>query len=104
MNGNRLGAGTTLQTTLVLPFLGDAPRTVFNIGDNCQIGARASTAKNADHPLQIRDGLTVLGMNCDIPNGFKAEAATLVESGVPASVLRRLKVLRRGTSARGDVQ
>jgi hypothetical protein len=104
LNGNRLGAGAALQTTLVLPFIGDAPRTVSNIGDNCQIGARASTAKNADHPLQIRDGLTVLGMSCDIPHGFKAEAASLVESGVPAAVLRRLKVLRRGASVRGDVQ
>ncbi len=96
--GNRIGPGAVLQNTLVLPWVSDTPRTGPNIGDRCQIGAKSSTAKNADFPTQVRDGLSLVGMNAEIPNGFKAEAATVIGSGVPAPALRRLKILRRGTS------
>ena len=57
-----------------------------------------STMKNADFPAQIRDGLAVIGVNADIPNGFRAEAGSYVAPGVPSSLLRKLKVLRRGAS------
>jgi hypothetical protein len=96
--GNRIGPGAIVQNTLVLPYVSDAPRTGPNIGDRCQIGAKSSTAKNVDFPTQVRDGISLVGMNAEIPNGFKAEAATVIGSGVPASALRRLKSLRRGTS------
>lgn len=101
LNGNRIGAGCVIQNALVLPYLTDAPRTGPNIGDNCQIGAKSSTARNVDHPSQIRDGLALIGMNVDIPNAFKAEAATYVGPGASPSALRKLKVLRRGTSMIG---
>ena len=98
LNGNRIGTGTEIQSALILPFTAEMPRPTPNIGDNCAIGVRSSTSKNADFPLHIRDGITVIGMNADIPNGFKAEAATYIAPGVPASTLRRIKVLRRGSS------
>lgn len=98
LTGNRIGSGAVLQNTLVLPYHTDAPRTGPNIGDRCQLGARSSTARNADFPSQVRDGMVLVGMNAEIPSGFKAEAATVVGPGVPASALRRLKTLRRGAS------
>lgn len=98
LNGNRIGAGTEVRGALILPFTADVPRTSPNIGDNCSIGAKSSTMTNADFPAQIRDGLTLIGTNADIPNGFHAEAASCVGPGVPAAALRRLKVLRKGTS------
>ena len=58
--------------------------------------------KNSDYPLHIRNGLAVVGMNADIPNGFKAEAATFIAPGVPANVLKRIKVLHRGGSVLGN--
>jgi hypothetical protein len=79
----------------------DAPRTGPNIGDNCVVGAKSSVAKNSDFPSQIRDGIALVGMNVDLPNGFKAEAATYVGPGVPPAALRKLKVLRRGASVYG---
>ena len=57
---------------------------------------------NVDFPSQIRNGISVIGTNVDIPNGFRAEAATYVAPGVPSAILRKLKVLRRGTSALRD--
>jgi acetyltransferase-like isoleucine patch superfamily enzyme len=101
LNGNRIGPGTEIRSALILPFTAEVPRTSPNIGDNCSIGAKASTMKNADFPTQIRDGVTVLGTNADIPNGFHAEAACYIAAGVPAAALRRLKTLKRGASVLG---
>jgi hypothetical protein len=97
-NGNRIGAGTEIHNALILPFVSDAPRNSPNIGDNCSIGAKASIMKNSDFPAHIRDGLAVLGVNADIPNGFRAEAGTYIAPGVQAATLRRLKVLKKGSS------
>jgi hypothetical protein len=98
LTGNRIGAGTEIRSALILPFTAEVPRTSPNIGDNCSIGAKTSTMKNADFPTQIRDGMTLVGTNADIPNGFHAEAASCIAGGVPAAALRKLKILRRGTS------
>lgn len=101
LNGNRIGAGSAVHNALLLPYVTDAPRTGPNIGDNCVIGAKSSAAKNSGFPSQIRDGIALVGMNVDLPNGFKAEAATYVGPGVTPAALRKLKVLRRGASVYG---
>ncbi len=97
MNGNRIGAGVEIHNALLLPFSAELPRATPNIGDNCSIGARTSTAKNADFPDQIRDGLTVVGMNAEIPAGLRIEAAACIGPGVPSSVLRKMKLVKKGT-------
>jgi len=102
LNGNRIGSGTEIQSALILPFTSEMPRPTPNIGDNCAIGARTSTMKNTDFPSHIHNGIAVVGMNADIPNGFKAEAATYIAPGVPASVLRRIKILKKGGSVLRD--
>jgi acetyltransferase-like isoleucine patch superfamily enzyme len=102
LNGNRIGAGTEIQSALILPFTAEIPRPTPNIGDNCAIGARTSAAKNTDFPTHIHNGISVVGMNADIPNGFKAEAGTYIAPGVPANVLRRIKILKRGSSVLRD--
>jgi hypothetical protein len=98
LNGNRIGTGSEIQSALILPFTAEMPRPTPNIGDNCAIGARTSTMRNANFPDQIRNGIAVVGTNVDIPNGFKAEAATYIAPGVPAGALKKLKVLRKGAS------
>jgi hypothetical protein len=98
LNGNHIGSGTEIRNALILPFSAEVQRSTSNIGDNCAIGAKTSTMKNGTYPTQIRDGLAVIGINSDIPNGFRAEAASYVAPGVSSSVLRKLKVLRKGTS------
>ena len=102
LNGNRIGSGTEIHNALILPYSSEVPRPTPNIGDNCSIGGKPSSMKNADFPTHIRDGIAVIGANADIPNGFQAEAASYVGPGVSASTLRRIKVLRRGTSILND--
>ncbi len=98
MNGNRIGSGGEIHNSLVLPVSAELPRTAPNIGDNCSIGSRSSTMKNADFPDQIREGLTVVGMNSEIPAGLRIEAAVCIGPGVPASQLRKMKLVKKGTS------
>jgi carbonic anhydrase/acetyltransferase-like protein (isoleucine patch superfamily) len=98
LNGNRIGAGAEIQNSLMLPFSAELARTATNIGDTCSIGSRSSVMKNADFPDQIRDGLTVVGMNAELPAGLRIEAGACIEAGVPSSLLKRMKVVKRGTS------
>jgi starch synthase len=98
VNGNRIGSGSEIHNALILPFNAEVPRTAPNIGDNCAIGAKNSVMRNTDFPGQIRGGITVIGTNADIPNGFHAEAASYVAPGVSPAVLKRMKLLKKGTS------
>jgi carbonic anhydrase/acetyltransferase-like protein (isoleucine patch superfamily) len=98
MNGNRIGAGGDIQNSLLLPFSMELSRATTNVGDNCSIGSRSSIAKNVDFPGQIRDGLTVVGMNAEIPAGLRVEAGVCIGAGVPASLLRKMKIVKKGTS------
>jgi hypothetical protein len=93
---NRIGAGSTVFNTLILPFTTEGPRNAPNIGDGCAIGSRTSTASNEKFPEQIHGGVTVVGMNVSIPGGFRAEAASYIGPSVTAPMLRRLKSLKRG--------
>ncbi len=102
LNGNRIGTGAEIHNALILPFTAEVSRAAPNIGENCAIGARTSSMKNSDFPGQIRDGISVIGTNVDLPNGFRVEAAAYVAPGLPASALRRAKILRRGSSALVD--
>jgi carbonic anhydrase/acetyltransferase-like protein (isoleucine patch superfamily) len=97
MSNNRIGADVVIQNALVLPYTSDGSRTV-NIGDRCSIGGRSETAVNGDFPDQIRDGLTLVGMNVSMPNGFRVEAGGYIAAGSGISELRRQKTVRRGAS------
>jgi carbonic anhydrase/acetyltransferase-like protein (isoleucine patch superfamily) len=97
MNGNRIGAGGDIQNSLLLPFSAELSRATTNVGDNCSIGSRSSIARNVDFPGQIRDGLTVVGMNSEIPAGLRVEAGVCIGAGVPASLLRKMKTVKKGT-------
>jgi hypothetical protein len=102
LSGNRIGAGSEISNALLLPFTAEMPRTSANIGERCFIGASKSSAKNADFPDQIHDGLTVIGTNADIPSGFRMEPGSFVGPGVSSGALRKMKLLRRGASVLGS--
>jgi hypothetical protein len=93
---NRIGAECTIQNAVILPYGGEGSRGAPNIGDGCSIGGRSTSAANELFPEQIRDGLTVIGMNVSVPNGFRAEAGSYIGPAVTASMLRKQKSLRRG--------
>lgn len=95
---NRVGAGSTIQNAMVLPYMTEGPRNAPNLADGCSVGSKTSGASNERFPDQIRDGVAVVGMNVSLPAGFRAEGGTCIGADVTASMLRRQKSLRRGGS------
>ena len=96
MNGNRIGGKAQLYKTLVLPYLGDLGSS--NVGENARIGMQEAGARNFDYPNQIREGVTVLGINAEVPKGYKIGPGCLVGARVGAHQLRSIKELTRSSS------
>lgn len=96
MNGNRIGGKAQLYKTLVLPYLGDLGSS--NIGENTRIGMQEAGARNFDYPNQIREGVTVLGINAEVPKGYKIGPGCLVGARVGAQQLKSKKELTRSSS------
>jgi glucose-1-phosphate adenylyltransferase len=96
MNGNRIGGKAQLCKTLILPYLGDLGSS--NIGENASIGMREAGARNFDHPNQIREGVTVLGISAEVPKGYKIGPGCLVGARVGTQQLRSIKELTRSSS------
>jgi hypothetical protein len=96
MNGNRIGAKAQLYKTLVLPYVGDPGPS--NIGENCRIGMLEAGARNFDFPKQVREGVTVIGINAEVPKGFKIGSGCLIGARVGAGQMRSLKELPRSST------
>jgi ADP-glucose pyrophosphorylase len=96
MNGNRIGAKAQLYKTLVLPYVGDLVSS--NIGESCRIGMLEAGARNFDFPTQVREGVTVIGINAEVPKGFKIGSGCLIGARVGAGQLRSLKELPRSST------
>lgn len=96
MNGNRIGAKAQLYKSLVLPYVGDLGSS--NIGENCRIGMLEAGARNFDFPKQVREGVTVIGINAEVPKGFKIGSGCLIGARVGAAQLRSLKELPRSST------
>jgi len=100
MNGNRIAPRAQMYRTLALPFSAEAGKNTFNIGEGCSIGQKHSAATNFDHSSQIREGLTVLGHNVEVPRGLTVSAGCLLGAGVSAQAFRGIKEVRKGATVR----
>ena len=98
MNGNRIAPRAQLYKGLLLPYTGEIAKNTYNIGEGCSIGQKHSAATNFDHSSQIRDGLTVLGMNVEVPRGLTISAGCLLGARVGPQQLKGIKEVRKGTS------
>ena len=96
MNGNRIGAKAQLYKTLVLPYVGDLGSS--NIGEGTTVGMIEAGARNFDFPKQIREGVTVIGMNAEVPKGLKIGSGCLIGARVGAGQLRSVKELPRSST------
>jgi glucose-1-phosphate adenylyltransferase len=96
MNGNRIGAKAQLYKTLVLPYVGDLGSS--NIGESAVIGMREAGARNFDFPKQIWEGVTVIGINAEVPKGLKIGSGCLIGSRVGSGQLRSVKEVPRSST------
>jgi ADP-glucose pyrophosphorylase len=102
MNGNRIGAKAQLYKTLVLPYVGDLGSS--NIGESASIGMREAGARNFDFPKQVCEGVTVIGINAEVPKGLKIGSGCLVGARVGAGQLRSVKELPRSSTVLRPVE
>jgi NDP-sugar pyrophosphorylase family protein len=98
MSGNRIAPRAQVLKTLALPYTGETQKNSYNIGEGCSVGQKHSAASNFDHSSQIREGLTVLGANAEIPRGLTVSAGCFIGAGVGAQQLKGIKEVRKGTS------
>jgi len=96
MSNNLVGAKSQIYRSLILAHSAEMVKGQANIGEESSIGLKQSAAANAQYPNQVRDGLTVLGANADIPRGYTIGPACLLGAGVSAQQLRKYKELRKG--------
>ncbi len=98
MNNNRIGTRSTVENTVIFPCSSDGSKFASNIGEGTIIGAVRSAAQNEQFPEQIHGGMTVLGMDVEIPGGITVEPGCFVAADVSHQHVKGLKKLRRGSS------
>jgi ADP-glucose pyrophosphorylase len=98
MNHNRIGAGSVIYNSLILPCVSERAKNSQNIGEQVYIGSKNSNVSNQDFPDQINGGITVVGMDAEIPNNCVIEAGCFVAADLPHHKLRDKPRLRRGSS------
>jgi tetrahydrodipicolinate N-succinyltransferase len=96
MTGNRIGTKAQLYKTLVLPYVGDLGSS--NIGESASIGMREAGARNFDFPKQIHEGVTVIGINAEVPKGLKIGPGCLIGARVGPAQLRSTKEVPRSST------
>lgn len=96
MSNNWVGVKTQIYRSLILAHSTENAKGQPNIGEESFIGLRQSAAANARYPTQVRDGLTVLGANAEVPRGYTIGPGCLLGAGVSAQQLRKFKELRKG--------
>jgi hypothetical protein len=102
MNNNQIGRNTLIRNALVLPYQKEVKKGSSNIDGDVVIGGESTVTKNTDFPNQINNGLTVIGIDADIPRGTVIEQGCYLGTNVAKSRLRSLKHLKRGRSLFAD--
>ncbi len=102
MNNNVICRDSTIVNSLILPNTRENKPGECNIGMETVIGGKRGTTKNFKYPSQIRDGLTVIGFNPDIPHGAVIGKGCVIEADVNFSRIREVGELRRGKTIDGE--
>jgi glucose-1-phosphate adenylyltransferase len=112
--GVSIGEKTIIRDSIILPFTrigshSKIAKTVIdenmsgdlqhlNIGNNCRIGSDDEKIKNSDFPKSIFKSITLIGKDCDIPDGSAIGGACYVSSGLGREYFFKRKYLDDGLS------
>ena len=98
MNNNQIGSHVEISNAMIFPNYKEIMKGGSNIEDNSIIGAAPSLEKNRDFPDQIQDGLTVAGVNAEVPRGAVIEQGCYLGCNVPFHELKKQKGLKKGST------
>lgn len=114
--GVEIGEKTIVKDSIVLPYtkigLGsNLIRTIIdestdmydkmdylNIGNNCYIGSENDQIKNNDFSKSLYRSITLIGKNCNLPNGARIGGACYIASGKGEEYFQKTKYLNDGLS------
>ncbi|RPJ07416.1 MAG: hypothetical protein EHM28_07215 [Spirochaetaceae bacterium] len=99
MTDNRIGPGSTIENAFIFPYQKQGKRDAYNISQGTKIGCRLKTAKNMKYPDQLNDGLSLIGMNTELPPGSVIGAACYIAPDLPSETLAGYNTARKGTCA-----
>ncbi len=102
MNGNIVCKNSNVVHTVIFPNIKELRPGGCNIGEGSIIGEKRSKIVNEKYPNQIKNGLTVIGFNADLPHGCKIDGGCVIESDVPFSFFKGLRNLRRGQTVNSE--
>ncbi len=112
--GVSIGEKTVIRDSIILPFTrigsySKIAKTVIdenmsgdlqqlNVGNNCRIGSDNEQMENSDFPKSIFKSITLIGKDCDIPDGSAIGGACYVSSGLGREYFFKRKYLDDGLS------
>lgn len=116
--GVEIGERAMIKDSIILPFvrIGDGSRVIrsvidehtpvkeegmpnpLNIGSKCHIGSEQAQVKNNDFPRSLHRSITLIGKNCEIPDGSHVGAACYISSGLGKDFFSKKKYLYDGLS------
>ena len=112
--GVSIGEKTVLEESIVLPYakIGTGSRIInsvidegrnadteiLSIGNGCKVGSNTEQIRNNDFPRSIFSSITLIGKNCNIPDGSVIGGACYVSSGLGGDYFSKRKYLYDGLS------
>ena len=114
--GVEIGEKTVVKDSIILPFtkIGSGARILrtiidertdlieennyLNIGNNCHVGTEDKQIKNNDFPKSVYRSITLIGKDCNIPEGVRVGGACYIASGKGKEYFSNNKHLYNGLS------
>jgi len=97
MNGHTIGKNAVIKNTLILPYTRAKTPNDLTIGPEASIGGYDTLTKNKAFARLMKNGLTIIGMNNEIPPALKIEPAVFIEADLPKKALLNYNKIERGS-------
>ncbi|MBN1524367.1 MAG: hypothetical protein JW904_07795 [Spirochaetales bacterium] len=97
MSNNKIGPDTKIENAVLFPYAKGSFSESYNIRNNARIGSLSKKTANTKYPMDIYDGVTVLGLNPQIPEGTVIDAACYIGPNLSMEAFSRYnKVVKKG--------
>lgn len=97
MNNNYIGEGAVVQSTILCTG-GQLGKVTPNVGAKARIGEDDSSGANYIHPKYIFNGITLIGENVEIPQGFRVARNCYIPTGTDRALFRGKDRIKAGDS------
>jgi len=100
MENNYIGEGAVVRNSIICGNSELFSKVSPNIGDKAVVGEEEMSGANSEYPEFLRDGITLVGRNVEIPRKFRISGNCYIASDVDRSVLRGKERVAAGDCVR----